>query len=80
MRAPLALLLDHIDHIVKLVGVNHVGLGSDFDGIESPPQGLDDVTTFPLFTKGLRERGYSKKEVQKILGKNFLRVLALNTN
>lgn len=76
LRAPLSLLLDHIDYIVKLVGVDHVGLGSDFDGIDSPPQRLDDVTNFPLITKGLRERGYSKKEVRKILGENFLRVFS----
>ncbi len=57
-----------------MIGVDHVGLGSDFDGIESAPQELDDVTDFPLITKGLMERGYSKKDIKKILGGNFLRI------
>jgi len=79
LRAPLSLLLDHIDYIVKLAGVDHVGLGSDFDGIESPPQQLDDVTTYPLITKALLERGYSKSDVKKILGGNFIRVFKANS-
>ena len=74
LRPPLSLLLDHLDHIVKLIGVEGVGIGSDFDGIESTPQGLDDVADTPNITKGLLERGYSKKEVKKILGGNFLRI------
>ncbi|HVE61925.1 MAG TPA: membrane dipeptidase, partial [Chitinophagaceae bacterium] len=74
LRPPLSLLFDHLDYIVKMIGVDHVGLGSDFDGIESAPQQLDDVTGFPLITKGLIERGYSKKEIKKILGGNFLRI------
>ena len=77
-RPPLSMLLDHLDYIVKLTGVDHVGLGSDFDGISSPPQQLDDVTSYPLITKALLERGYSKKEVTKILGGNILRVLKAN--
>ncbi len=80
IRAPLSLLLDHLDYIVKLAGVDHVGLGSDFDGIESPPQQLNDVTTYPLITKALMERGYSNKDIKKILGGNFLRVLKANIN
>jgi membrane dipeptidase len=79
LRPPLSLLLDHLDHIVKLIGVDHVGLGSDFDGIESAPQGLDDVTSFPLITKALIERGYSESDIQKILGGNFIRVFKANT-
>jgi membrane dipeptidase len=79
LRPPLSLLLDHIDHIVKLIGVDGVGLGSDFDGIESAPKPLDDVTTFPLITKGLMERGYAKKDIRKILGGNFIRVFKANT-
>lgn len=79
MRAPLSLLLDHVDYIVKLVGVDHVGLGSDFDGITSPPQGLDDVTAYPLLTRELLARGYTKKEIKKILGGNFIRVFRQNT-
>jgi membrane dipeptidase len=78
MRAPFSLLLDHLDYIVKLIGVDHVGLGSDFDGINSTPLQLDDVTTYPLITKALLERGYSKRDVKKILGENFLRVLKAN--
>lgn len=74
LRPPLSLLLDHLDHIVKLIGVDHVGLGSDFDGIESAPKGLDDVTSYPLLTKALLKRGYSKEDVRKILGENFIRV------
>jgi membrane dipeptidase len=79
MRPPLSLLLDHIDHIVNLIGVDHVGMGSDFDGISSTPQQLDDVTGYPLITKGLLARGYSKKEVRKILGGNFIRLFSDNS-
>ncbi|MES2006020.1 MAG: dipeptidase [Bacteroidota bacterium] len=79
-RAPLSMLLDHLDYIVKLAGVDHVGLGSDFDGINSAPQQLDDVTTYPLITKALLERGYSKKDITKIMGGNVLRVLKANEN
>lgn len=79
LRPPLSLLLDHLDYIVRLIGVDHVGLGSDFDGIESAPQGLDDVRSFPLITRALKERGYSNADIRKILGGNFLRVLAANT-
>jgi len=78
MRAPLSLLLDHIDYIVKLVGVDYVGLGSDFDGIESAPQGLDGVEDYPKITEGLLKRGYSEKDIKKILGGNFLRVFKAN--
>lgn len=78
MRAPFHLLFDHLDYIVKLVGVDYVGLGSDFDGISFPPQQMDDVTSYPLITKTLRERGYSKKDIRKILGENFIRVLRAN--
>ena len=78
LRPPLSALLDHLDYIVKLVGVNHVGMGSDFDGVNSTPQQLDDVTSFPLITHELLKRGYSKKQVRKILGENFMRVFAAN--
>ena len=78
MRPPLSLLIDHIDHIVKLIGADHVGLGSDFDGIESSPIGLDGVQDFPNITTALLERGYSKKDVKKILGGNFVRVFKAN--
>jgi membrane dipeptidase len=78
MRPPLSMLIDHIEYIIKLVGVNYVGLGSDFDGINLTPQQLDDVTTYPLITKALVEKGYSKKDITKILGGNLLRVLKAN--
>ena len=78
LRAPFSLLMEHIEYIIHLVGVDYVGLGSDFDGIESPPALLDDVTTYPLITKALLEKGYSKKDVTKILGGNLLRVLKAN--
>jgi membrane dipeptidase len=78
MRAPFHLLLDHLDYIVKLVGVDYVGLGSDYDGISFPPQQMDDVTSFPLITKALLEHGYSKTDIEKILGLNFIRVLKAN--
>lgn len=68
------LLIDHIDHIVKIVGIDYVGLGSDYDGGISPPYELYDVTTYPVITKRLYERGYSKEDIKKIMGLNFLRV------
>jgi membrane dipeptidase len=79
LRAPLSLLMDHIDYIVRLIGVDHVGLGSDFDGIESPPRQLDDVTTYPLITRELLKRGYKPADVEKILGGNFIRVFKANS-
>lgn len=78
LRPSLSLLIDHIDYIVKLVGIDYVGLGSDFDGINLTPLQLDDVTGYPLITKALLERGYRKKDIRKILGGNFLRVLKAN--
>jgi membrane dipeptidase len=78
VRPPLSLLIDHLDHIVKLIGVNHVGIGSDFDGINSSPRELNDVTDMPLITQELLKRGYSKKDIHKILGGNFIRVFKAN--
>ena len=78
MRPPLSKLIDHIDYIVKLVGVDYVGLGSDFDGINLTPLQLDDVTTYPLITKALVEKGYNEEDIVKILGSNLLRVLEAN--
>jgi membrane dipeptidase len=80
MRAPFSLLLDHIDYIVKLVGADYVGLGSDFDGIDSAPVGLDGVEDYPKITEALIKRGYSESDIKKILGGNFLRVLKANEN
>lgn len=79
LRAPLGLLMDHIDYIVRLIGTDHVGLGSDFDGIELPPQQLDDVTTYPLITRELLKRGYKPADIEKILGGNFIRVFKANS-
>ena len=67
-------MLDHVDHIVKLVGPNHVGIGSDFDGIGSTPVGLEDVSKMVNFTRGLVARGYSDEDILKILGGNYLRI------
>ena len=78
LRPPLSVLLDHLDYIVRLIGVDHVGLGSDFDGISSAPKELNDVTDYPLITKGLLQRGYSKADIRKILGENFIRVFTAN--
>lgn len=78
LRPPLSLLLDHLDYIVKLAGVDHVGLGSDFDGVNSLPQGLNGVEDFPKITEELLKRGYSKKDIRKILGGNLLRLLKAN--
>jgi membrane dipeptidase len=67
-------ILDHIDHAVKVAGIDHVGLGSDFDGA-TMPMGMDDVSQLPRITDGLLKRGYSEADVEKILGGNFLRVM-----
>jgi len=75
-RPPLSRLIDHIDHIVKVAGIDHVGLGSDFDGVDSLPEGLDDCSKLPLITYELLKRGYREPEIKKILGENFLRVFA----
>jgi membrane dipeptidase len=78
LRPPMSLLLDHLDYIVKMVGVDFVGLGSDFDGVNSLPAGLDGVEDFPKITEELVKRGYSNKDIRKILGGNFLRVMKAN--
>lgn len=73
---PLSLVIDHIEHIIKVAGVNHVGLGSDFDGISIVPADLRDVSMFPNVTYELLKRGHSETDLKKILGENFLRVFA----
>jgi membrane dipeptidase len=75
-RPPLSRLIDHIDHIVTVAGIDHVGLGSDFDGVDSLPEGLDDCSKLALITYELLKRGYREPEIKKILGENFLRVFA----
>jgi membrane dipeptidase len=74
-RGTLGTIADHVDHIVKVAGIDHVGLGSDFDGITSLPVGLDDVSRFPYLTAELLRRGYSDADVRKILGGNLLRAM-----
>jgi len=72
---PLALLLDQIEHVARVAGADHVGLGSDFDGTLFLPEGASDVSAFPAITAGLLERGWSEADVRKLLGENTLRVL-----
>jgi membrane dipeptidase len=67
-------IIDHIDHAVKLVGADHVGLGSDFDGANMP-EGLEDASKLPRITEALLRKGYSESDVRKILGENTLRIL-----
>jgi len=74
-RGTLRTIADHIDHVVKVAGVDHVGYGSDFDGVTSLPVGLEDVSRFPYLTAELLRRGYSDADVAKILGGNLLRVM-----
>jgi membrane dipeptidase len=78
MKAGLATIsevADHVDHIVKIAGIDHVGIGSDYDGITSPPQGLEDISKMPALVAVLLKRGYSEQDVKKILGGNYLRVI-----
>jgi membrane dipeptidase len=74
-KVPLSAIVDHIDHIVKVAGIDHVGLGSDFDGVDALPEGLTGIGDLPKITLELVKRGYSDEDVLKILGENFLRVL-----
>jgi membrane dipeptidase len=74
-RATLADAADHIDHIKKVAGIDHIGIGGDFDGISSVPLGLEDVSTYPALTAELLRRGYKDDEIKKILGLNILRVM-----
>jgi membrane dipeptidase len=78
MQVPFKLLFDHMEYIIKLAGIDHVGLGGDFDGISITPKVLTDVTKYPLITKELVKRGYSKGDIYKILGGNFIRVFEAN--
>jgi membrane dipeptidase len=72
---PVSRLLDHVDHLVKIAGPDHVALGSDFDGVPTLPDGIRDVSDLPLITELLLERGHSERDVAKILGGNVLRLL-----
>jgi membrane dipeptidase len=73
--ATIAMVADHIDHIRRVAGIDHIGIGSDFDGIQSTPVGLRDVSTYPALTAELMRRGYSDEEMTKVLGRNVLRVM-----
>lgn len=74
-RGTIHMVIDHIDHLVKHAGVDHVGIGSDFDGISKSPTQLDDVASYPFITQALLDRGYSEADIRKILGGNLMRVL-----
>jgi membrane dipeptidase len=74
-RGTVHVVLDHIDHIARVAGVDHVGLGSDFDGIDTVPLQLEDVSMYPNITQGLLDRGYSEQDIHKILGGNLLRAM-----
>ena len=69
------MVLDHIEHVVKVAGIDHVGLGSDYDGVGVLPEGLEDVSTYPVLTQGLLDRGYGEDDILKILGGNAFRAL-----
>jgi membrane dipeptidase len=75
VAATVADVADHIDHAVRIAGIDHVGIGSDFDGVSGPPNGLDDVSRMPALIEVLLERGYAERDVKKILGENYLRVI-----
>ncbi len=69
-------IVDHIEHVARVAGVDHVGLGSDFDGVDMVPAGLEDVSCYPNITVELLRRGWHETDVRKVLGDNALRVLA----
>jgi membrane dipeptidase len=73
-RAPFNSLIDHFDHIIKIAGIDHVGIGTDFDGIPVPPEGIDSAADLPKVTAALMARGYSAEDMHKLLGGNLLRV------
>ena len=75
-RAPFNSLIDHFDHIIKVAGIDHVGIGTDFDGIPVPPAGVDSAADLPKVTAALMARGYTAEDMQKLLGGNLLRVFA----
>jgi membrane dipeptidase len=76
-KTPLSVLLDHIEHIIKVAGIDHVGLGADLDGIplDAAPVGLEDVSKYPVLTYELLKRGHSETDIKKILGENLLRAM-----
>lgn len=73
-RAPFHSLIDHFDHVIKVAGIDHVGIGTDFDGIPVLPEGIDSAADLPKITQALMARGYQDEDVKKLLGSNLLRV------
>ncbi|MFN0121034.1 MAG: dipeptidase [Blastocatellia bacterium] len=75
---PLSVLMEHIEHVIKTAGIDHVGMGADFDGIplDGAPAGAEDVSKYPVITFELLKRGYSETDIRKVLGKNLLRVMS----
>jgi membrane dipeptidase len=78
LRPPLSQLIKHIDYIAKLIGVDHVGIGADFDGAESFPLQMNDVSCYPLIVAELEKLGYSNPDIKKITSGNFIRILRIN--
>ena len=74
LKVTIADVVDHVDRVVDLVGIDHIGIGSDYDGIPRLPIGLEDVSTYPQFIKELLVRGYSDEDIKKIMNGNILRV------
>jgi membrane dipeptidase len=74
-RATLSQVADHIDHVRKVAGIDHIGLGGDFDGISTVIEGLGDVSKYPDLTAELIRRGYTDQDIKKVLGLNILRVM-----
>jgi microsomal dipeptidase-like Zn-dependent dipeptidase len=77
-RPSYTLIADHIDHVVELVGIDHVGIGTDFDGIDVTPEGLENVSMMPLLFEELRRRGYTDEDIEKIASRNFFNVFSFS--
>ena len=73
-RPPFESLIDHFDHIIRVAGIDHVGIGTDFDGISALPEGIDSAADLPKITAALLARGYSADDLRKVLGGNLMRV------
>jgi membrane dipeptidase len=80
IRPDLDILIEHLTYMRNLIGIEHIGIGADYDGMESTPKGLDDVSSYPVLTEALLKKGYSKEDLEKLYGLNFLRVLDAQKN